>query len=184
MPDLSGLKPTGVPVAFLLNIFTGAGVSGFPDGKLALRIITLAPVAHREYEAARECIGQPCSLGIYSRGVSHLETCLIVLGRTFAMADQLKRRRRLPKSVAPLLPPRATRRSVAGFRNAIEHADRDILRDAPLADGMEHTAILLLATPQGLQLRHRRMSWEMLAGCIRDVAASALALAEHRDPTA
>lgn len=122
----------------------------------------------------------PCGLAAYSQGVSHLETCLIVLGRMFAMADQLKRRRSLPADVAALLPTGGTRRRMAGIRNDVEHADRDIVKDAPLADGMEDTAIFLLATPQGLQLRCRRMSWETFAGCICDTAAAS-ALAKQPD---
>lgn len=148
-----------------------------PHMTLALKFAALVIVAAEDYNDAREVLGtvhqdNGVFFGDYNSAMARIESCLMALDRACRIADQRELRSVLPDDVTSRLLSRNQTSQISRLRNAIDHADKDILRD----QAAEGDYVLLYGDVDGLRIGSLSASWELLAGWINGLSSATKAL--------
>jgi hypothetical protein len=147
MPSLSHLDSKNSLNALLNMFFGGRGISGHPGQGLLTSCVRVTDKTVLEYEAAREAltlwISTPNNvMSPLFRTIDHLETCIESLHRVSLFADRLRRLDSAPSIDKTKVPREAERQQIRRARDAIQHADRDIMAGATGAPTGRSVALL------------------------------------------
>jgi hypothetical protein len=131
MPSLAHLDTKNTLNA-LLNVLTGSGPQLPPlSHGLQSNLVRLTDRTIVEYEAARTSLDgyvADRALSDLFRTFDHLETCVDTLARVVKHAETLQTLPQLPRIPASHLPSPAARKRVIDARNAMQHAENEIVR--------------------------------------------------------
>jgi hypothetical protein len=146
MPDLSHLDSKNSLNA-ILNMVFGGRIFGHPGQGLLTSYVRVMDKTVLEYEAARsalsEWIASPNNvMSPLFRTIDHLETCVDSLHRVSLFAERLRRLEGAPAIDRPKLPHQRERDQIRQARDAIQHADDDILEDKTGAPNGHSVALL------------------------------------------
>jgi hypothetical protein len=175
MPDLSDV-PTARSLAAMLNLmFRRKGFSGHPGQGLFSNLLRLTDSAVLEYEAARasldEFVSTPTNvMSPFFRTIDHLETCISALDRASRCAESIS-----AEAAVSSIPSRQVRRRISRARNAIEHADRDLVKGR-IGLGSYTT---LAPMNERVEIGPIVVTYEELALWIRALSECAAELMEH-----
>lgn len=130
MPPLAHLDTKNTLNA-LLNVITGSAPQLGPHSYgVQINLVRLTDKTIVEYEAARtslDCYVPNGPLSDLVRTCDHLETCVETLARVVKHAATLRRLPGLPRIPKSRLPSPAAQKRVIDARNAMQHAENDIV---------------------------------------------------------
>jgi hypothetical protein len=165
MPSLRHLDSKNTLNAMLNMALRGRGVLGHPGQGLLSNLTRLTDKAVIEYEAARAALDRyvdPAGnrpLSELFRTFDHLETCLDAVHRAGRHAEALRTVPSTPNINLSQLPSRKARERVRVVRNAIQHAEGDLLKGKtgfgtgrPV--GLIATSTTLVAGEKALYIRY------------------------------
>lgn len=132
MPDLAHLDSKNSLNAMLNVVLGGRGIVGHPGQGLLTIYVRMMDKAILEYEAARatftEWVTTPNNvMSPLFRTIDHLETCVDSLHRASVFAERLRHLQSAPAIDRVRLPQDRERDQIRRARDAIQHADKDIL---------------------------------------------------------
>jgi hypothetical protein len=161
MPSLSHLATSSSFDAALNRWLPGLGNYPAPTGPLLVHLTRLTDKAILEYESARE------SLDVFIKGqrggrltdlvrvYDHLETCFDAIARAARFAEALRTEPGAPVIHLKQLPTPAARDRVRDVRNAVQHAEEDLLKgETPQVTGRPS---LLIARDKSLGVARKGM---------------------------
>ena len=186
MPDLSHLDSKNSLNAILNMLLGGRGIAGHPGHGLLTSYVRLMDKTILEYEAARSALTEWLTtpnnvMSPLFRTIDHLETCVDSLHRVSVFAERLRQLKDAPPIDRSKLPRQGERNEIRDARDAIQHADKDLVDDRDLVNGRtgEPSGRPLLPMDGGFEVGGHEVQWRDLAGWIEKYHDLARELIAH-----
>jgi len=182
MPDLGHLKDK-LLLDLMLNIaLGGAGPNDLTARALWVNYIRLVDKSVFEYKNARDSLEEYVSTPnevIYPlfRCISHLENCIDSVKRAVSFAEKMRRNKESPGINKLSVLSIVTKKKLNYFRNAIEHLEKDVVKN----NISEDNPTMLLIRHNSITLAGEKLSYHELSEWIQELYNLAKDLKDYRD---
>ena len=182
MPDLSHLDSKNSLNAILNMLFGARGIPGHPGQGLLTSYVRVMDKTILEYEAARSALTEWLTtpnnvMSPLFRTIDHLETCVDSLNRVSEFAERLRRLEGAPPIDRQKLPRQRERDEIGQARDAIQHADKDLV-DHRTGESTGRS-MALLPMDGGFEVGGHEIEWRDLARWIEQYHDLARELIAH-----